>query len=106
MSALALSTLSDLTRSYRLYGVCNAYCLMSCHYHFLIETQDANLSRGMRQLNGMYTRKFNNAHGRARHVSQGRYKSIHVDADEYLTELARYIVMNPVRAMVVNHPED
>jgi REP-associated tyrosine transposase len=86
--------------------VCHAYCLMGNHYHLLIETPDANLARGMRQLNGMYTRKFNVAHGRVGHVFQGRYKAIVVDADEYLMELARYIVLNPVRANMVARPEE
>ena len=86
--------------------VCHAYCLMGNHYHLLIETPDANLSRGMRQLNGMYTRKFNVAHHRVGHVFQGRYKAILVDVDEYLLELSRYIVLNPVRARMVERPEE
>lgn len=80
---------------------CYAYCLMGNHYHLLIDTPDANLSRGMRQLNGVYTQKFNRAHGRVGHVFQGRYKAILVDKQSYLMELARYIVLNPVRAALV-----
>jgi putative transposase len=53
-----------------------AYCLMTDHYHLVIETLDPNLSRGMRQLNGMYTQPFNRHHGRVGHVFQGRYKAI------------------------------
>ena len=86
--------------------VCHAYCLMGNHYHILVETPDANLSRGMRQLNGVYTREFNVAHDRVGHVFQGRYKAIVVDADKYLMELARYIVLNPVRAKMVDRPEE
>jgi REP element-mobilizing transposase RayT len=59
--------------------VCHAYCLMSNHYHLLIETPDANLSRSMRQFNGVYTQTFNRADGRAGHVFQGRYKAILVE---------------------------
>ena len=78
--------------------VCHAYCLMSNHYHLLVETPDANLSKGMRQLNGVYTQTFNRAHGRGGHVFQGRYKAILVEKESYLMELSRYIVLNPVRA--------
>ena len=86
--------------------VCHAYCLMSNHYHLLAETPDGNLSRGMRQLNGVYTQRFNRRHGRAGHVFQGRYKAILVDKNAYLLELARYIVLNPVRAGMVRSPRD
>ncbi|MDY0263529.1 MAG: transposase, partial [Syntrophotalea acetylenica] len=51
--------------------ICHAYCLMGNHYHLLIETPDANLSAGMRQLNGVYTQIFNRAHGKVGHVFQG-----------------------------------
>ena len=78
--------------------VCYSYCLMSNHYHLLIETPDANLSKGMRQLNGVYTQKYNRYHGRVGHVFQGRYKAILVEKENYLLELSRYIVLNPVRA--------
>jgi len=80
-----------------------AYCLMSNHYHLLIETPDGNLSSGMRQLNGIYTQQFNRRHKRVGHVLQGRYKAILVDKDSYLLELCRYIVLNPVRAGIVRH---
>ncbi|WP_126455863.1 REP-associated tyrosine transposase [Sulfuriflexus mobilis] len=81
--------------------VIHAYCLMDNHYHLLIETPDKNLSKGMRHLNGVYTQRFNHTHGRVGHVFQGRYKAILVEKDAYLLELARYIVLNPVRARMV-----
>ncbi len=81
--------------------LCHAWCLMDNHYHLMIETPQPNLSRGMRQLNGVYTQRFNRAHGRVGHVFQGRFKSILVDKDAYLLELSRYIVLNPVRAGMV-----
>jgi len=81
--------------------ICHAYCLMSNHYHLLIETPDANLSKGMRQLNGVYTQTYNRAHGREGHVLQGRYKAMLVEKEHYLQELSRYIVLNPVRAGMV-----
>ena len=80
------------------YGwLCHAYCLMENHYHLLIETPKANLSLGMRQLNGIYTQSFNRLHHRVGHLFQGRFKAILVEKESYLLELCRYIVLNPVR---------
>ena len=84
----------------------HAYCLMSNHYHLLVETPDGNLSKGMRQLNGVYTQRFNQTHRRVGHVFQGRYKAILVQKNSYLLELARYIVLNPVRAGMVRDAGD
>lgn len=75
-----------------------SYCLMDNHYHLLIETLQPTLSRGMREVNGVYTQGFNRRHGRVGHVLQGRYKAVLVDQDSYLLELSRYLVLNPVRA--------
>jgi len=86
--------------------LCHAYCLMDNHYHLLIETPEANLSRGMRQLNGVYTQRFNRSHGRCGHVFQGRYKAIVVQKEAYLLELCRYVALNPVRAGMVNDVAD
>lgn len=85
---------------------CYAYCLMSNHFHLLIETPAGNLVSGMRRLNGVYTQAFNRRHGRVGHVLQGRYKAIVVDKESYGLELCRYIVLNPVRAKMVKRPED
>jgi len=82
----------------------HAYCLMTNHYHLLIETPDGNLSEGMRQLNGVYTQRFNRIHQRVGHVFQGRYKAILVEKESYLLELSRYIILNPVRAEMVSEP--
>ncbi|MGG7056544.1 REP-associated tyrosine transposase [Nitrosomonas sp. ANs5] len=82
----------------RFNWVCHAYCLMDDHYHIVVETLEGNLSRGMRQLNGVYTQTFNRAHNRVGHVYQGRYKAILVEKESYLLELSRYVVLNPVRA--------
>jgi REP element-mobilizing transposase RayT len=81
--------------------LCYAYCLMDNHYHLLIETPEANLVCSMRRLNGVYTQAFNRRRKKSGHVFQGRYKSILVDKDNYLLELCRYIVLNPVRARMV-----
>ena len=85
--------------------LCYAWCLMDNHYHLLIQTPDANLSKGMRQLNGVFTQTCNRRHNKVGHLFQGRFKAILVDSDSYLLELARYVVLNPVRAGVVRKPE-
>ena len=90
----------------RFNWVLHAYCLMGNHYHLLVETPDGNLSKGMQYLNGLYTQRFNRIHQHVGHVFQGRYKAILVDKDSYLLELMRYIVLNPCRAGLVEHPGD
>jgi REP element-mobilizing transposase RayT len=85
---------------------CHAWCQMTNHYHVVVETPEANLAQGMRQLNGVYTQYVNRQHRRVGHVFQGRYKAILVERDAYLLELARYVVLNPVRAGMVATPGD
>lgn len=97
--AASLAVLEEVVR--RFNWVIHAYCLMGNHYHLLVETPDGNLAQGMRHYNGVYTQRFNRRHGRVGHVFQGRYKAILVQKDTYLLELARYIVLNPVRAAMV-----
>jgi hypothetical protein len=79
---------------------------MTNHYHLMIETPDGNLSIGMRQLNGVYTQLFNKFHGRVGHLFQGRYKAILIQKDSHLLEVSRYVVLNPVRAKMVEKTED
>lgn len=84
--------------------LCYSYCLMSNHFHLLIETPKANLSKGMHQLNCVYAQKSNLRHEKAGHFLQGRYHAIIVDKEEYLLAVCRYIVLNPVRAGLVDDP--
>ena len=79
----------------------SAYCLLKNHYHLLVQTPDANLSRCMRHINGVYTQRFNKAHNIDGQIFRGRYKSILIDADSYLLELIRYIHRNPIEAGLV-----
>ena len=99
-----LKILGDVVERYN--WICHAYCLMTNHYHLLIETPDANLSRGMQQLNAVYTQAFNRRHHLVGHVLQGRYKAILVEKETHLLELVRYIALNPVRAKLVSRPRD
>jgi len=99
-----LNTLQHVNKRYN--WICHAYCLMTNHYHLLIETPDGNLSIGMRQLNGVYTQLFNKWHGRTGHLFQGRYKAILIQKDSHLLEVSRYVVLNPVRAKMIEKPEE
>jgi len=78
-----------------------AYALMPNHYHLLIQTPKANLSRAMRYLNGVYTQRFNRLHKKDGPLFRGRYKAILIQEDEYLTHLIRYIHLNPIQANLI-----
>ncbi|HDZ61717.1 MAG TPA: addiction module toxin RelE, partial [Nitrospirae bacterium] len=91
--------------NFRYNWICHAYCLMNNHYHLVIETPDGNLSKGMRQLNGVYTQAFNRRHKRVGHIFQGRYKAILIQKESHLLEVCRYVALNPVRARTSEKPE-
>ena len=93
------------TVCHRFSWVVHAYCQMTNQYHVLVETRDGNLSGGMRQLNGLYSQRFNRCHSLVGHLFQGRYKAILVQKEAYLLELSRYVVLNPVRARMVEQPD-
>jgi REP element-mobilizing transposase RayT len=80
-----------------------AYCLMPNHYHMLVQTPDANISRSMRHLNGVYTQRYNSRHECDGQLFRGRYKSILIDTDSYLLQAVRYIHRNPLKANLVEN---
>ena len=98
-----LSYLGSATRRYG--ALIHTYCLMSNHYHLLMQTPLGNLSQIMRHINGAYTTYFNAKRQRSGHLFQGRYRATLVDIDEYAKELSRYIHLNPIRAGIVDKPE-
>jgi REP element-mobilizing transposase RayT len=97
--------LAGLEQAVNRYGwICHAFCLMSNHFHLMLETPHANLSLGMRQLNGVYAARFNRRHDRVGHLFEGRFKAWLVEKDAYALGVARYVVLNPVRAGLCTHP--
>jgi REP element-mobilizing transposase RayT len=100
---LFLSILGQTVK--RFNWLCHAYCLMGNHYHLLIETLEGNLSVGMRHLNGVYTQAYNRLHDMDGHVFKGRFKAVLVEKQSHLLELCRYVVLNPVRAHMVERAE-
>lgn len=90
----------------RFNWLCHVYCLMGNHYHLMIETPDANLAKGMKYLNQIYSQFFNWKYTRTGHLFQGRYKSYIVQKESYLLHCCRYIVLNPWDARLVKHPRD
>lgn len=85
--------------------IVHTYCLMDNHYHLLLETAEPNLSVTMQWLNVSYATYFNRKHNRNGHLFQGRFKAILIDAEAYLKHLSRYIHLNPVRAKIIDKPE-
>jgi putative transposase len=97
--------LSYLEQSFdRYHSICHTYDLMDNHYHMIIETPKANISKIMHYLNTSYAVYYNIKHKRVGPLYQGRYKAILVEEDEYLHHLSRYIHLNPVRAKMVKDP--
>ena len=85
---------------------CWNYCVMPNHYHATLKPERPNLSEAMRCLNGDYALWWNKRHQRVGHTLQGRFKAQIVEQGAYLLTLCRYVVMNPVRAGLVAHPEE
>jgi REP element-mobilizing transposase RayT len=91
----------------RRYGwVVLAYCLMTNHYHLVVQLPFDGLSRGMQSINGRFARRTNVRHGRVGHLFQNRFFAEQIESDAHLLETARYVVLNPVRARVCRRPEE
>ncbi|MBO6655666.1 MAG: transposase [Pseudomonadales bacterium] len=76
----------------------HSYVLMDNHYHMVVECPEANLSKGMRQLNGVYTQHVNRRHEQEGPIFQGRFKSVLLEKKNYLLPVCRHVVINPQRA--------
>ncbi len=84
----------------------HAWCLMTNHSHLLVRTPLANIAATMRRLNSRYALGYNRRHRRIGHLFQNRYHAVLIEREEHLLEVARYIVLNPVRAQVCDCAED
>jgi REP element-mobilizing transposase RayT len=85
---------------------CWNFCLMPNHYHATLQPTAPNLSQAIQRVNSAYAQWWNRRHTRVGHVFQGRFKDQIVDRESYLLTLSRYVVLNPVRAGLVKHPEE
>jgi putative transposase len=99
-----LGILGDVTRE--IGWRCLAFCLMTTHYHLLIQERDAPVSRAMRLLNGRYVVAFNKRHARAGHLLNGRYRDTPIEDDSHLLAAVRYVALNPVDAKLCVRAED
>ncbi len=81
-----------------------AYCLMSNHYHLIIQMSDLGMSSAMCELNGGYALTYNQRHGRSNHLFGRRYWDSLLASDSHLLECCRYVVLNPVRASICDRP--
>jgi putative transposase len=98
--------LGFLAKATRRFGwSVTAWVLMNNHFHLVIQTPEPNLSRGMQWLNGSYAGWFNDRHDRSGHLFQGRFKAFLIEKESYFAEVLRYVVLNPVRAQIVQQPE-
>jgi putative transposase len=99
--------LDVLAECHKMFNInIHAYCLMDNHYHLLISTPDANLSRAMRHLNGVYTQRYNRLLKTDGPLFRGRYKAQLIAEDCYLLIVSRYIHLNPIKAKLVDKPAD
>lgn len=98
---------SRVNRTVEKYGwVCRAFCLMTTHYHLLLDVEENSLQPGMHRINGQYAQEFNKRHGRSGHLRGDRYRAEAVETDGHMLRAFRYIARNPVRAGLCKSPAD
>jgi putative transposase len=96
-----------LRRTGRRFGWrCYAYCLMTNHYHLLVESSRERLSAGLCRLNGLYAQGYNKRHGRRGHLFGDRFSAFIVEREEHFEAASRYILLNPVRAEMCETASD
>lgn len=83
----------------------HAYCLMTNHYHLVLETSNRHIGDSMWALNTYYSKQYHIKYGTSGHLFQGRYRSVLVEKDAYLLEVSRYVHLNPVKACLAALPE-
>jgi len=102
-----LDFIAQLKTTVRTFGwACHAYCLMTTHYHLLLETSRESLSRGMQRLNGIYAQGFNARHGRKGHVFEERFSAYVIVDEDHLAAAIQYVLDNPVRAGLCQAAQD
>jgi putative transposase len=98
---------AGLARANERYGwLVHAYCLMDTHIHVVVETPEPTLSIGMRRWIGSYAYEFNRRHARYGHLFAGPFFASLIETDAYVMQVCAYIVLNPVRAGLVDDPAD
>lgn len=90
----------------RLDWLLHAYCLLSNHYHLVVQTPKGDLSAGMQRLNSLSAQRFNRTHDLGGHLFQGRFGSVLVESDEQFLAACRYVALNPVLAGICTDPAD
>jgi putative transposase len=99
---LFLTELGEVVQQRR--WMCPAYCLMTNHFHLLVQTPEPDLALGMHGLNSAHANYFNRRHNHVGHLFQSRYTSILIERESHLLAASRYVVLNPVRAGICRRP--
>jgi putative transposase len=96
--------LARIVREHR--WICRAFCLMSTHYHLVLDVPANSLPRGMQRLNGPYAQRFNKLHGRSGHLKGDRYYAGAVTTDAHMLLVLRYLARNPVESGLCDEPSE